>query len=120
MFEIAVLTGRDRVFYPPCTRTNQDVPHQLIEPVSLHVPSPQLECPLLINYLLSVVFSNLPLSLHLFNLTFHVGFVLFPFLDLLHFAIEGFLELCYVSLSTVHICLINCLELQDLLFELYI
>ena len=91
MLEIAVFTGRDRVFDTSCTSANQDVAHQHIEPMSFHVSISHFKGSFLIDYLLGVILSNFPLSLHLFDLTFHNSFMLLSLLDLFDFTIECFM-----------------------------
>ena len=87
MFEIFVFASRDRVLDASCTGTDQDVAHQLIEPMSFNMFISHLKGPFFINYLLSVIFSNFPLSLHLFDFILHVSLMLLSLFNLFHFTI---------------------------------
>ena len=87
MFEVVVFAGRDRVLDTPCTGTDQDVAHQFIEPVSFHVSVSHFKRPFFIDNLLSVIFSNFPLCLHLFDLILHVSLLLLSLFDLFDFTV---------------------------------
>ena len=76
----------------------------------------QLKCLLLENYLLAIVFSQLPLSLHLLYLYVHLFFHSNAFLDLFDLLVEACIQLGDMGLGAVHILLIEGLEFENFVF----
>ena len=74
----------------------------------------QLKRLFLEDYVLAIVFSDLPLSFHFLDFDIHLFLQPHLFLDLFNFLIQAVIEFCDVSLRTVHIVLVKCLEFKYL------
>ena len=105
-FQIVAISLNNLILNSSCACTDQNMAHQTIEPSALQMEFPQRLGFLLKNYLLTVRFSGLPLGLHLFDFRFHRSFSLLPILNFSHFFIKRVVQLGYVSLCTVNVCLV--------------
>ena len=72
------------------------------------------------NYLLAIVLSQLPLSLHFLYLNVHLFFHSNAFLNLLDLLVETCVQLGNMGLGAVHILLIEGLEFENFLLKLHI
>lgn len=112
--EVVLIPCLNRGLDSASAGTDQDVPHQFVEPASFEMHLVQVDSPLLKDDLLGGVYSEFPLVLHQFNLLVHLLFALHSLLDLFNFLVQRFVQVCDVLLSIVHVLLVVGGELEDL------
>lgn len=117
MFEIVLVAESYLIFDSSGARTDQNVPHQSIEPAPLEMKLSKWLCSLLKNDLLRVGLPSLPLSLHFLYPRLHQKLLFLAIFDFSDFLVQSIMQLSYVRLSTIDISLVVGLELEDFLFK---
>lgn len=116
--EVVLLSSSDLASYPSSTRTYQYIAHKPIEASAFELHVSEVVWLFLVNHLLCVDLTRLPLCLHFLKLYRHGFLAIRPLLDLFNFVVKGLVKFCDVRLGTVYVLLIVGLEFKDFLFEL--